>query len=256
MSEHNPVIFALDVDNQSLAHDYAHKLKDDVGLFKVGLELFCSEGPQLFDNAAAAWALPFSRESVFLDLKLHDIPETVKRATKAVSKIPEVKFISVHASGGSKMLEAACEAAPGKILAVTILTSMGPSDLTEVGIIGEALNRLVLRLTRIAYDTGCAGVICAPSDVLSLRKLIGDMQEVEKITTSRRRDFVFVTPGIRPAGLDTYDQKRVTTPEQAILNGADYIVVGRPIRDAQDPAHAARIIANEAILARARRNKG
>jgi orotidine-5'-phosphate decarboxylase len=173
---------------------------------------------------------------IFLDLKFHDIPETVKSAMKAAAT-RQVQFVTVHASGGKEMLHAALDigATGTKVLAVTVLTSLRQSDLREIGIDKNlGLLDLVLLQARLALGSGCAGVVCAGTEVRPIKEQIGP-------------GLIAVVPGIRPTGelMSDDDQKRITTPSQAIRNGADYIVVGRPIRNAKDPARAADRIVEE-----------
>jgi orotidine-5'-phosphate decarboxylase len=195
-------------------------LKDDVGLFKVGLELFTVAG---FD---AARLVTESGRGLFLDLKLHDIPETVKRAAKAAADL-EARFVTVHAASEGMLAAAVEGAGEDRVLAVTLLTSVGTE---EAG--GRDPGEIVLERAGMAIGAGCTGVVCAASEA-SLVK--------ENFPT-----LIVVTPGIRPAwAADPSDQRRVATPAEAIKAGADYIVVGRPIRDYTDPREAARRITEE-----------
>lgn len=232
-SARDRLIFALDVNSRPEADGLVKALVGHVGLFKIGLELFSAEGPSIVRQVSDAGG------RVFLDLKLHDIPTTVERAAGMASRM-QVRFLTVHASGGKRMLEAACRGAregagtgreAAKILAVTVLTSMDDADLRDVGLEGPvavAAERLAL----VADRAGCYGVIASA-------------REVQIIRTVCRDGFAIVTPGIRPAGADTQDQSRNETPASAIQAGADYLVVGRPIRDAADPAKAADAIVAE-----------
>ena len=242
---HNPLIFALDYDNGRDAVGMAAVLHGVVGMFKIGLELYVSEGPQILHEIA-----PF--RDIFLDLKMCDIPTTVERALKPLGQLAKLrgalKFTTVHAFGGEKMMSAAVAAvAPAQVLAVTVLTSMNAATLVEVGVrdayTDVMVERQVLRLAQLAHKAGCGGVICAPPDLLTLKTHIPD-------------GFLYVTPGVRPQGADVGDQARVATPEGAMEEGADYLVVGRPIRDAKDPVLAAKAILEEACAARARRAAG
>jgi orotidine-5'-phosphate decarboxylase len=198
------------------------------GWLKVGLELFCAAGPAIVTELAATGA------RVMLDLKLHDIPETVARATQQVGHLG-AGLLTVHAGGGRAMLAAAVAAARStgatRILAVTVLTSLDERDLADIGALGPAAD-LVLRRARLAIDAGCDGVVASPHEAAAIR-------------TIAPPGFLIVTPGVRPAGADAGDQKRVTTPAAARRAGADLLVVGRPIRDAADPAAAARAIVDE-----------
>ena len=219
------LIFALDVPDHAKAKELAAKLRGRVGMFKIGLELFTSLGPRIVQDIQQA-GVP-----VFLDLKLHDIPKTVERAARIISGLG-VRFTTVHASGGREMLQAAVEGVSGKvgILAVTVLTSTGQDEARAMGI--DSISDLVLQRARMAKEAGCAGVVCSG-------------QEVKRVKESCGAGLLAVCPGVRPAGGEKGDQKRVVTPSMALSDGADYIVVGRPIRDAVDPAEAARRIVAE-----------
>ena len=214
---------ALDVAQAKAALRLAEELRDRAGLFKVGLELFSAAGPALVRELVELGV------GVFLDLKFHDIPNTVAAAVKAAAELG-VGMMTVHASGGSKMLKAAVEAAaqsPAKpiILAVTVLTSVSDSDLQELGVAGNVTSQ-VLRLGALARAAGCGGLVASAQEAQELRRELGE-------------GFAIVTPGIRPAGSAAGDQARVVTPSDAIAAGATYLVVGRPILDAPDPAKAA-----------------
>jgi len=218
------LVVALDYPGRSEALTMAGRLRGSVGMFKIGKQLFTAEGPDLVRHLTAAG------DRAFLDLKFHDIPNTVAGAVESAIRLG-VSLVNVHASGGPAMLKAAAQAARGsatRVLAVTVLTSLAPADLQAVGF-AEPPDRLVVRLARLALDAGLDGVVAAPTEVALLRSELG-------------RDFVILTPGIRLPGSDTQDQVRVATPRQAIQDGADYIVVGRPITQAPDPAAAAREI--------------
>ena len=218
----NPLIVALDVASLDEATVLARTIGDAAGGFKVGLELFSAEGPR----AVSAIEAP-----VFLDLKLHDIPTTVARALRALDVLAPW-MVNVHALGGRAMLEAAVEAkpAPTKLLAVTILTSLGDDDLAELGLPNAA--EAVPSLAKLAAETGCNGVVCAPNDLARVRAVVPP-------------DLLIVTPGIRPEGEATGEHARSATPAAAIEAGADYIVVGRPIIRATDPRQAALAITKE-----------
>ncbi|MBI5562988.1 MAG: orotidine-5'-phosphate decarboxylase [Deltaproteobacteria bacterium] len=232
------IIFALDVPNTGDALRYARLLKDHVGVFKVGLELFVSAGPEVVKAVH-----DYAGCGVFLDLKFHDIPATVIGAMRSASGLG-VRFATVHTSDGASLLRAAVEAAAGvKVLGVTVLTSLGQADLAEAGIdpaYKEPLD-LVLHRARLAKESGCAGVVCSGREASAVRKTCG-------------KDFVIVTPGIRGKDDHAGDQRRVVTAYDAVKNGADYVVVGRPIRDAKDPQKAAGRIASE--IERAHREMG
>lgn len=193
-------------------------------MFKIGKQLFTAEGPGLVREIVA------SGEKVFLDLKFHDIPNTVLGAVGAAIELG-VSLVNVHATGGPEMLRAAARAAvgsPTRVLGVTVLTSLSHEQTQLVGF-AEPPEQLVLRLARLSRDCGLDGVVAAPTEVALLRRELGP-------------DCLIVTPGVRPPGSDAQDQARVATPAVAVRDGADYIVVGRPITQAADPAAAARAI--------------
>jgi orotidine-5'-phosphate decarboxylase len=218
---HERLIAALDVPGAAEARQLVETLGDSVSFYKIGLELSTSGGYfELLD-----WLVKRGNR-VFCDLKLHDIPETVRRAV-ANLRGRGVTFLTVHADRGV-MQAAVKEKGEMKILAVTVLTSTSQADLAEQGYTGK-LEDLVLSRAAAAAQTGCDGVICSGLEVSGIKSRLG-------------AKLLAVTPGIRPAGGDVADQKRVVDVAQAFRNGADYIVVGRPIRDANDPAAAARAI--------------
>jgi orotidine-5'-phosphate decarboxylase len=221
----NPILVALDVAEASHAVHMAGLLQGEVGGFKVGLELLSGPGP------ATVGAIAELGSPVFVDIKLHDIPATVRRAARRLGSFG-ARWISVHASGGGAMLEAAVEGlsevAGGReagILAVTVLTSLDGHALGEVGI-RESPGRLTSKMARLAAASGCEGVVCSP-------------QELGVVTTVAP-GLVKVTPGIRPEGAPRHDQVRVATPAEAIESGADYLVVGRPITASPDPVASTR----------------
>jgi orotidine-5'-phosphate decarboxylase len=220
----NRLIAALDAPDRSRADALVARLGSVPSWVKIGLELFCAEGPSIVEA--------YTRErAVMLDLKLHDIPETVSRATSRVASLG-AGLLTVHAGGGKAMLQAAVEARGDmKILAVTVLTSLDDQDLTAIGAVGPVAS-LVETRAKLAIAAGCDGVVASP-------------HEVAKIRAFAPPGFLVVTPGVRPAGADKGDQKRVMTPREARLAGADLVVVGRPLRDAPDPAAAARAIVDE-----------
>jgi orotidine-5'-phosphate decarboxylase len=221
--------FALDYPTLAEASAGAARVAGVVGVLKVGLELFVAEGP-------AAVRLGAELQSrVFLDLKLHDIPETVERAVATAGQLG-ASYLTLHAAGGPRMLEAAAaraarEGAGLQLLAVTVLTSLDASDLQEVGVSAPPAEQ-VLRLGKLARGLGIHGLVCSTAEVGVLRQALGP-------------EAVLVTPGIRPAGAAAGDQKRVGTPSSALRDGSSLLVVGRPIRDAADPAAAARAILDE-----------
>ena len=221
----NRLIVALDVATRAQAEDLLRRLEGVPSWVKIGLELFTAVGPAIVEEIAAKGT------SVMLDLKLHDIPETVARATASVARLG-ASLCTVHAAGGRAMLEAAVAGAGNmKILAVTVLTSLDERDLANIGAMGP-MSELVVKRAQLAMDAGCGGVVASPGEVSALRAALPP-------------ESWLVTPGIRPTGSPAGDQKRITTPAQARLAGADLIVVGRPIRDAADPAQAARAIVAE-----------
>lgn len=211
------IIVALDYSSASDALQLVNKLEPALCRLKVGKELFTAAGPQFVEK------LMTQGYDVFLDLKFHDIPNTVAKACAAAAGLG-VWMINVHALGGRKMLMAAREAissSPTRLIAVTLLTSMDQDDLTDIGLQGTP-EQIVGRLAQLTKDCGLDGVVCSALEAKRLRQQLGD-------------DFCLVTPGIRPADGQSDDQKRVTTPQQAILNGAHYLVIGRPITQAGDP---------------------
>lgn len=223
----NRVIAALDVPDMAAAIELAARIDDGASWVKVGLELFIAEGPAIVETMLAVG------RRVMLDLKLHDIPETVARAMIRAAATG-AELVTVHAGGGPAMLAAAvkaCEGTQARVLAVTVLTSMDEQDLAAVGAIGPVAE-LVARRAALAASAGCHGVVASP-------------QEAAAIRAAAPAGFLIVTPGVRPAGSDAGDQKRIATPAVARAAGADLVVVGRPIRDAADPAEAARAIAHE-----------
>lgn len=224
------LIFALDVQTTKEAQRLASLLKDDVGVFKIGLELFVSCGPAVVGavRERAPGAL------IFLDMKFHDIPATVRGAMESAASLG-VDFVTVHCDGG-ELLKAVVEGSNGrvKVLGVTALTSMSADDFKEAGI-DPAYSKaqdLVLHRARVARLAGCAGVVCSGLEAGAVKDEFGP-------------GFLVVTPGVRSADDAADDQKRVVTPAEAIRNGADYIVVGRPIRKAPDPKAVARRIVAE-----------
>ncbi len=228
-SRKDRVIVALDQEDLDAARRLVQALAGLISFFKVGSELFSAAGP------AAIEMVKESGAEVFLDLKYHDIPNTVSRAVARAAGYG-VSLVNVHTLGGFDMMKAAADAAgsvnPGtRVIGVTVLTSMDAADLARVGI-GQAPDAQVLRLARLAREAGLSGVVSSAREVGRLRGELGV-------------DFILVTPGIRPAGADAGDQKRIVTPREAFDAGADYIVVGRPIAAAPDPRAAAESIIME-----------
>ena len=233
-NDHGPrrrLIVALDVSTAAAAQKIVAAVGDSALTYKVGMQLYTAEGPQVVRDLVA------SGRRVFLDLKYHDIPNTVAGAVREATQLG-VSMLTVHAAGGGKMLRAAVEAAdtgPGPmVLAVTVLTSMDENDLEKIGVRGGVADT-VLRLAAIALADGCHGVVASAREASRLRTELGD-------------DFVIVTPGVRPPGTGAGDQVRVVTPAEAIASGASYIVVGRPITEAADPAAEARAILGQISL--------
>jgi len=217
------LIVALDVPSATQARQIVQSIGDGATTYKVGKQLFTAKGPQLVRELVA------SGRKVFLDLKFHDIPNTVAAAVRSAAELG-VTMLTVHASGGSKMLKAAVEAAAQSaakpmVLAVTVLTSFSDADLQEIGVSGTVLTQ-VLRLGALARKAGCGGLGASAHEARELRRELGE-------------GFAIVTPGVRPAGSAAGDQARVVTPREAIAAGATHLVVGRPILEAVNPAQAA-----------------
>ena len=218
------IIVALDVNTIKELERLLDILSPHVRIFKVGMELFYSCGPKAIDIIKK-----YDRE-IFLDLKFHDIPNTVKNSAKSAARLG-VFIFNVHASGGRDMMKAALEGASEesekmgidrpRILGVTVLTSMDKNALQQIGI-NKSPEEQVLELTKLTKESGLDGIVAAP-------------QETAKIKKETGADFLIVTPGVRPEGIEKQDQKRTATPKQAIAAGADYIVIGRPITKAKDP---------------------
>ena len=229
MKDKDRLIVALDVPGATQARQIVQAIGEAATTYKIGKQLFTAEGPQVVRDLVA------SGRKVFLDLKYHDIPNTVAGAVRSAAELG-VSMLTVHASGGSKMLKTAAEAAsqsPAKpmVLAVTVLTSLSDADLQELGIAGNVLSQ-VLRLGALARAAGCGGLVASAHEARELRNALGE-------------GFAIVTPGVRPTGAPAGDQARVVTPRDAIAAGATYLVVGRPILEAPDPAKAAQQIALE-----------
>ncbi len=234
MDARNRIIFAMDVGHFGDAQHFVRLLKDRVGMFKVGKQLFTHAGPKVVDM------IQQKGQRTFLDLKFHDIPNTVAKASEEATKL-NVRMFNVHAMGGLEMMTAAVKAArktakelgvqKPSVLAVTVLTSLDRQALKELGI-QSGVDKQVARLAQLAKKGGLDGVVASPQEIQLIRKTCG-------------KDFVIVTPGVRPAGSAKDDQKRVMTPREAIEAGADYLVVGRPIQNAKDPVAAAEGIVEE-----------
>jgi len=237
------LIVALDFDSISTAVKFAKQAADLVGMFKVGNQLFTSAGPEAVRQIAQLGT------GIFLDLKFHDIPNTVAAAVLASAGMPGVQLVNVHALGGTAMMRAAAQAVSAgvpmgadrtRLLAVTVLTSMDQKAIREVGI-GGPVNVRAVKLAKLAQKAGVDGVVASVQEAKAIRKACG-------------REFLIVTPGVRPkdkgAGTKTDDQARTATPREAIKAGADFIVVGRPILAASDPRAAAQEIVDEIAAAK------
>jgi len=226
MDPRQRLIVALDVSSSAAARKIVAAVGDSAHAYKVGMQLYTAEGPAIVRELVG------SGRKVFLDLKYHDIPSTVSAAVREAAQLG-VGMLTVHASGGAKMLNAAVKAAQAVnpnllVLAVTVLTSLDDADLNMLGLRGGVVDQ-VLRLAALALSNGCQGIVASAQEASALREEFG-------------RDFTIVTPGVRPAGSGADDQARVVTPAEAIAAGASYIVVGRPITGASDPAAEARAI--------------
>jgi orotidine-5'-phosphate decarboxylase len=224
------IVFPLDMPTAKDARPFVKKLMNKVGMFKVGLELFITEGPAFVQELHEKGA------KVFLDLKLHDIPVTVKRACERVASL-NVKFLTVHCGENEEMLAAAVKGAGDtQILGVTVLTSVSKKHLHNAGYAIDWLvdvTKLAQKRAKAAKAAGCLGVVCSGKDVAAIKSFCG-------------LDFITMVPGIRPAWYTAKDdQERITTPAQAIRSGADYLVIGRPIRDAKDPVDTVKRITEE-----------
>ena len=230
--QRNPILAAIDTPDLEKAKALAASLGPAVGGVKLGLEFFNAHGP------AGVRAVAGEADNLFLDLKYHDIPNTVAGAVRSIVAL-RPKIVNVHAAGGAAMMRAAAAAASEQsaklgvrrplVIAVTVLTSLDDDDLAATGQMGPAANQ-TLRLAALAQSCGMDGVVCSPREITALRAACG-------------ADFTLVAPGIRPAGADAGDQKRVAKPRDALSAGADWLVIGRAITDAPDPAAAARAIA-------------
>jgi orotidine-5'-phosphate decarboxylase len=223
------LIVALDVETPTQALDLVKRLNSVAGMFKVGSQLFTSAGPQIVKDIIALDA------KVFLDLKFHDIPHQVAGAARSAAELG-VSLFTIHASGGSEMMQRAVEAVSDrsrtKVLAITVLTSIDETILSEIGVTSTPAES-VMRLMKLAVKSGVDGVVASPQEIETIRHTVSNP------------DFLIVTPGIRPASSKSGDQKRVATPAAAIAAGASYLVVGRPITGAANPLEAAREIVTE-----------
>ncbi len=223
------IIVALDYADEKSAWDIVQKLDPNLCRLKIGKELFTSAGPQFVEKLAK------SEYGVFLDLKFHDIPNTVAKACSAASNLG-VWMLNVHSSGGLEMMQAARQAVDANVaspllIAVTVLTSMNQAALSQIGVSGD-LQQHVIRLAKLTLQAGLDGVVCSAIETPELRKQLG-------------KEFCLVTPGIRPASASSHDQKRVATPASALDMGSSYLVIGRPITQAMDPLAALQAIHTE-----------
>ncbi|NLV15833.1 MAG: orotidine-5'-phosphate decarboxylase [Syntrophomonadaceae bacterium] len=235
MQAKDRIVLALDVDNPEKALELVSRLKDHVGAFKIGMQLYNSVGPDILEKINEGGS------RVFLDLKFHDIPNTVGAVSRVAARRGCWMF-NVHAAGGAAMMTAAAQSSreeasktgknPPLVLGVTVLTSLSQDQLNaEIGIPGS-VEEVVSRWALLAKESGLDGVVASPREVKAIRQTCGN-------------DFLIVTPGVRPLWAGTQDQKRVTTPREAVDSGADYLVIGRPITGADDPIEAAQRIIKE-----------
>lgn len=230
----NKIIVALDVDNAEEASLWARRLKDKVGMFKIGKQLFTAEGPDIVRKIRNEGG------GVFLDLKYHDIPNTVAAASVEAVRLGASMF-NVHASGGFEMMNKTSIAVRDEakklgiekplLIAVTVLTSMDEEGLRETGVIAP-LTEHVINLAKLAKKAGLDGVVASPHEIEAIKEACGP-------------EFIVVTPGVRPAFASKDDQKRIMTPAEAVKRGADYLVIGRPITKADNPVEAVSLIAEE-----------
>ncbi|MDP9861794.1 MULTISPECIES: orotidine-5'-phosphate decarboxylase [Streptosporangium] len=219
-----PIAVALDAPDLETAAHWASLVTPHVSTVKVGLELYLRYGPEVIASVRGA-----SGVQIFLDLKLHDIPNTVAGAAKAVARLKPA-ILTVHAAGGPAMIEAAVEALPStQIAAVTVLTSLSEADLERIGLRGPS-DDAVRRMAIMAVGAGAQALVCSPREVATVRAEVGP-------------DITLITPGVRPVGAESQDQARVATPERALADGADLLVIGRPITGSADPGAAAAGIA-------------
>ncbi len=224
MTGQAPIAVALDAPDLETAARWAGMVTPHVSTLKIGLELYLRYGPEVVASVRGA-----SGVQIFLDLKLHDIPATVAAAARAVARLRPA-LLTVHAAAGSAAIRAAADAAPdARIVAVTVLTSLGDDDLRRIGLAGPTSDA-VRRLATLAVEAGARGLVCSPQEVADVRAEVGE-------------DIMLITPGVRLAGADVHDQARVATPEEALRSGADLLVIGRPITGAADPGAAAAAIA-------------
>jgi len=224
MRNSSQVILALDFSDMASTVEMINLTKEHIGIYKLGLEFYLAHGKRGVNEIQSR----FTDIEVFLDLKLHDISNTVAGACRSVADI-NPKFLTVHASGGSKMISAASSTLPNvEITAVTILTSLDQEQMIAMGL-SENIESFTLTLAKNAVNSGARAIVSSPQEVSLLRKHLG-----EKVT--------LITPGVRPSGAERDDQERIMTPRQAIEAGADFVVIGRPITKASDPIQAAEAI--------------
>jgi orotidine-5'-phosphate decarboxylase len=224
MTSQNPICVALDTPDLARAVDLAKQLSGHVGMMKIGMEFFYAHGPRGYE-AIAATGMP-----IFLDMKLHDIPNTVAQGLKSLMQLAPA-ITNIHATGGLDMMKAARDAVTGKtkLIAVTILTSLSNDNIWAAGFDDRTTDAHALNLAKLTHEAGLDGVVCSPHDLSNIRGALP-------------RSFLTVVPGIRPEGVGAQDQKRIATPKAAIAAGADILVIGRAITGAADPAKAAQDI--------------
>lgn len=223
----SPIILAVDTDDLEIAKRWVSITNPYIGVFKLGLEFFIKYG-----QAGVKAVQAETEKPLFLDLKLHDIPNTVSKSALQVADVAPM-FLTVHASGGRAMINAAAQSLPAtKITAVTVLTSLDSADLKEVGM-GKDAQDLAIQLAKLSVSAGAKAIVCSPKEISQIRNAVGDQ-------------VLIITPGVRPSGtLSSDDQKRTMDPKTAIAEGADYLVIGRPITKAADISHAAKMILQE-----------
>ncbi len=223
----SPIILAVDTDDLEIAKRWVSITNPYIGVFKLGLEFFIK-----FGQAGVKAVQAETEKPLFLDLKLHDIPNTVSKSVLQVADVAPM-FLTVHASGGRAMINAAAQSLPAtKITAVTVLTSLDSADLKEVGM-GKDAQDLAIQLAKLSVSAGAKAIVCSPKEISQIRNAVGDQ-------------VLIITPGVRPSGtLSSDDQKRTMDPKTAIAEGADYLVIGRPITKAADISHAAKMILQE-----------
>ncbi|MGZ5443708.1 MAG: orotidine-5'-phosphate decarboxylase [Thermoanaerobaculia bacterium] len=226
MQPHDRLVVAVDLSARDEILRLVDTLQGSVGVFKIGLQAFIANGPAIVREVVARG------ERVFLDLKIHDIPNTAKHAVAEAACLG-ASIATVHAAGGEAMLRA-CTHDTLLVLGVTVLTSLGETDLLQIGFGGSAIDNAV-RLARLSQNSGLRGVVASPLEIEPIREACG-------------KDFVILTPGIRPKGSEAGDQQRVMTPGDAVRAGASYIVVGRPITNAADPRSAALRVVEEMTI--------